>query len=324
MGIGYAVNKLGQTIATIFFVLTFNFFLFRILPGNPFALLFRGPGFSRELLNQLNAQFGLNQPLWLQYIKYLQNTLVGNFGISYVYRAPVLNILIPRLMNTVILLLTATAISVVLGIGMGLVSGWRRGGKVDLAFSTSTLLLYSMPTFWLGLILLFVGVIYFGLPVSGMVSLNGVLVNPFAPASIVDLMRHMVLPCLTLVLGLTGEYVLIMKGSLLDVFTEDYMLTAKAKGISNAKLLRDHAFKNAALPMTTLIAINLGLAVGGAIQTETIFTWPGIGLLTYQALLTRDYPVLQGCFLVVAIATILMNFLADLLYGYLDPRIRTG
>jgi peptide/nickel transport system permease protein len=324
MGIEYAVKKLGQTIATIFFVLTFNFFLFRILPGNPFALLFRGPGFSRELLNQLNSQFGLNQPLWLQYVKYLQNTLVGNLGISYVYRTPVLNILIPRLWNTVILLLTATAISVVLGIGIGLIAGWRRGGKIDLSLSTSTLLLYSMPTFWLGLILLFVGVIYFGLPVSGMVSLNGVLVNPFAPASIVDLLRHMVLPCLTLVLGLTGEYVLIMKGSLLDVFTEDYMLTARAKGISNSKLLRDHAFKNAALPMTTLIAINVGLAVGGAIQTETIFTWPGIGLLTYQALLTRDYPVLQGCFLVLAIAVILMNFLADLLYGYLDPRIRTG
>ncbi len=324
MGIEYAVKKLGQSIATIFFVLTFNFFLFRILPGNPFALLFRGPGFSRELVNQLNSQFGLDQPLWLQYVKYLENTLVGNLGISYTYRSPVLDILIPRLMNTVILLLTATVISVALGIGMGLIAGWRRGGKIDLAFSTSTLLLYSMPTFWLGLILLFVGVIYFGLPVSGMVSLNGELANPLAPASIVDLLRHMVLPCLTLVLGLTGEYVLIMKGSLLDVFTEDYMLTAKAKGISNAKLLRDHAFKNAALPMTTLIAINLGLAVGGAIQTETIFTWPGIGLLTYQALLTRDYPVLQGCFLVVAVAVILMNFLADLLYGYLDPRIRTA
>jgi len=324
MGIGYAVNKLIQTIATIFFVLTFNFLLFRILPGNPFALLFRGPGFSRALVNQLNAQFGLDQPLWLQYLKYLQNTLIGNFGISYTYRVPVLSILVPRLLNTVILLLTATAISLVVGIAMGLVSAWRRGGKTDFAFSTSTLLLYSMPTFWLGLILLFVGVIYFGLPVSGMISLNGELTNPFALSSIVDLSRHMVLPCLTLVLGLTGEYVLIMKGALLDVFTEDYMLTAKAKGISNSKLLRDHALRNAALPMTTLIAINIGLAVGGAIQTETIFSWPGIGLLTYQALLTRDYPVLQGCFLVVAIAVILMNFLADLLYGYLDPRIRTG
>ncbi len=324
MEIGYAVKKLGQTIATIFFVLTFNFCLFRILPGDPFVLLFRGPGFSRELVNQLNAQFGLNQPLWVQYVKYLQNTLVGNFGISYTYRTSVLSILIPRLMNTVILLLAASVISVVVGIGLGLVSAWRRGGRVDLVFSTSTLLLYSMPTFWLGLILLFVGVIYFELPVSGMYSLTGALVNPFAPASIVDLLRHMVLPCLTLVLGLTGEYVLIMKGSLLDVFTEDYMLTAKAKGISNAKLLRDHALKNAALPMTTLIAINLGLSVGGAIQTETIFSWPGIGLLTYQALLTRDYPVLQGCFLIVAIAVILMNLLADLLYGYLDPRIRTG
>ena len=165
---------------------------------------------------------------------------------------------------------------------------------------------------------------YLGLPVSGMLSLGGGPANPFAFSSLVDLLRHMALPCLTLVLGLTGEYVLVMKGSLLDVFTEDYMLTARAKGISTAKMLRDHAFRNAALPMTTLVAINIGLAVGGAIQTETVFSWPGIGLLTYQALLTRDYPMLQGCFLVVAIVVILMNFLADVLYGYLDPRIRTG
>jgi len=318
----YVVKKVAQTLATIFFVLTFNFFLFRILPGNPFALLFRGPGFSREAVNLLNAQFGLDQPVWVQYIRYLENTAKGNLGLSYTTRAPVANMLFPRLMNSLVLLLTANVISIVIGIVLGIVSAWRRGGRTDLTLSASTLLLYSMPTFWLGLVLLFAGVVYFGLPVAGMTTLGANLTNWFDYVG--DLLRHMVLPGLTLVLGLVGQYVLVMKGALLDVFTEDYMITARAKGISTQKLLWNHAMRNATLPIITLIAINLGLTVGGAIQTETVFSWPGIGLLTYQALLQRDYPMLQGCFLVIAIAVILANFVADLTYGYLDPRVRTG
>jgi peptide/nickel transport system permease protein len=321
MEIGYPIKKLAQTLGTIFFVLTFNFFLFRILPGNPFALLFRGPGFSRKTVNALNEQFGLDQPLWVQYFRYLANTATGNLAISYTYRVPVADLLIPRLLNSLVLLLTASFISIIIGVGIGIVSAWRRGGKVDVAFSTSTLLLYSMPTFWLGLVLLIIGVVRLGLPVAGMTTLGADLSNWWIYSN--DLLRHMILPELTLVLGLVGQYVLVMKGALLDVFTEDYMITARAKGISTSRLLWDHALRNAALPMITLVAINLGLTVGGAIQTETVFSWPGIGFLTYQALLSRDYPLLQGCFLVIAIAVIFANLAADLTYGYLDPRVRT-
>jgi peptide/nickel transport system permease protein len=199
-----------------------------------------------------------------------------------------------------------------------MLAAWRRGSKFDVSASGVTLVLYSMPTFWLGLVLMFVGVIYFALPVAGMMSFTGVS-GPFGQFQ--DLARHMILPLLTLVLGLTGQYVLVMKGALLDVFTEDFMITARAKGISNRKLLWDHGFRNAVLPMIALVALNLGLSIGGAVQTETVFSWPGMGLLIYRAILARDYPVLQGGFLVVTVTVIFANFVADMLYPLLDPRV---
>ena len=317
--VGYFVKKLVGLSLTIFVVLTFNFYLFRIAPGNPFTLLFRGAGLSAEAMRQLNAQFGLDQPLWVQYVIYLRNTVVGNLGFSYQTRAPVLDLIIPSLVNTAILLSAASVVSIVAGILIGMVAAWRRGSKVDVSASAATLVLYSMPTFWLGLVLMFVGVIYFRLPVAGMMSFTGV--GSDALSRFQDLMRHMFLPLLTLVLGLTGQYVLVMKGALLDIFTEDFMITARAKGISNRKLLIDHGLRNAILPMLTLVALNLGMSIGGAVQTETVFSWPGMGLLIYRAILSRDYPVLQGAFLIVTVAVVLANFVADILYPLFDPRV---
>ena len=316
--VGYIVRKLSGLIVTTFFVLTFNFYLFRVLPGNPFRLLFRGAGLSADAVRSLNAQFGLDEPLWVQYIIYLKNTVSGNFGLSFQTRAPVIDLIVPALINTAILLSAASVISVVAGILIGMLAAWRRGSKFDVSASATTLVLYSMPTFWLGLVLMFVGVIYFALPVAGMRSFTGIS-GTFGQLQ--DLARHMVLPLLTLVLGLTGQYVLVMKGALLDVFTEDFMVTARAKGISNRKLLWDHGFRNAVLPMVALVALNLGLSIGGAVQTETVFSWPGMGLLIYRAILARDYPVLQGAFLVVTVTVIVANFVADMLYPLLDPRV---
>jgi len=319
VNIGYTVRKLVGLILTIFLVLTFNFYLFRIVPGNPFELLFRGAGLSANAMQSLDAQFGLNRPIWIQYLLYMRNTLGGNLGLSFQTRAPVTELLLPALINTAILLSAASVISIMLGIAIGMLAAWRRGSAFDFTVSAVTLVLYSMPTFWLGLVLLVGGVIYFGLPVAGMQSFSGV--SPGLFGQTMDLARHMVLPLLTLVLGLAGQYVLVMKGALLDVFTEDFMITARAKGISNRKLLWDHGFKNAVLPMVALVALNLGLSIGGAVQTETIFSWPGMGLLIYRAILTRDYPVLQGSFLVVTVAVVVANFVADMLYPFLDPRV---
>jgi peptide/nickel transport system permease protein len=318
VNVSYIARKLASLIITTFLVLTFNFYLFRVLPGNPFSLLFRSAGLSADAVRSLSAQFGLDQPLWVQYVIYLRNTLSGNFGLSFQTRSPVIDMIVPALINTAILLSAASVISIVAGILIGILAAWRRGSKFDVSASAATLVLYSMPTFWLGLVLLFVGVIYLALPVAGMQSFSGV---SGAFGHLQDLIRHMVLPLLTLVLGLTGQYVLVMKGALLDVFTEDFMITARAKGISNRKLLWDHGFRNAVLPMVALMALNLGLSIGGAVQTETVFSWPGMGLLIYRAVLARDYPVLQGAFLVVTVTVIIANFIADMLYPFLDPRV---
>ncbi|HUK49738.1 MAG TPA: ABC transporter permease [Terriglobales bacterium] len=314
----YFARKIIGLLITVFLVLSFNFYLFRILPGNPFTLLFRGSGLSAEAMHNLNVQFGLDKPIWYQYIVYLKNTAAGNLGISYQTRAPVADLVSFALVNTLILLSAASVVSIVAGILIGVVAAWKRGSKLDVSASALMLVLYSMPTFWLGLILLFAGVIYLHLPVSGMTSITG---DTGAFSQLIDLLGHMILPLTTLVLGLTGQYVLVMKSALLDVFTEDYMVTARAKGISNKRLLWKHGFRNAVLPMMTLVSLNLGLSIGGAIQTETIFSWPGMGLLIYHAILARDYPVLQGAFLVVTIAVIFANFMADLLFPLLDPRV---
>ena len=319
VNIAYVTRKVTGLLITVFLVLTFNFYLFRVLPGNPVTLLFRGVGLSAEQIRELTSQFGLDQPLWVQYSAYIRNTLSGNLGISFQSRAPVLSLVLPSLVNTVILLSVASFLSIGAGIFIGIVSAWRRGSKIDVTASATTLVLYSMPTFWLGLVLLFIGVIYLHLPVGGMMTISFVTIG--ALTQLADLTRHMILPLMTLVLGLTGQYVLVMKGALLDVFTEDYMVTARAKGISDSKLLWDHGFRNAVLPMMALVALNLGLSIGGAVQTETVFSWPGMGLLIYRAILARDYPVLQGAFLVVTVAVILTNFVADMLYPLLDPRV---
>jgi peptide/nickel transport system permease protein len=320
VSLAYFAKKIMGLVFTIFLVLSFNFYLFRILPGNPFTLLFRGAGLSSQAMHDLNVQFGLDKPIWYQYVVYLRNTVVGNLGISYQTRAPVSSLVAFGLVNTLILLSVASVISFFVGIFIGIVAAWKRGSKVDVSASATMLVLYSMPTFWLGIILLFAGVIYLHLPVSGMTTILG---QTGALPQFIDLLRHMVLPLLTLVLGLTGQYVLVMKSALLDVFTEDYMITARAKGISNRKLLWDHGFRNAILPMMTLVSLNLGLSIGGAIQTETIFSWPGMGLLIYRSILARDYPVMQGAFLVVTIAVILANFVTDMLYPLLDPRVNS-
>lgn len=319
MNAEYFARKLVGLGVTVFLVLTFNFYLFRVLPGNPFALLFRGAGLSANAVQSLNSQFGLDKPLWVQYTLYLKNTIAGNFGLSFETRAPVVDLIVPALINTAILLSVASVISIVAGILIGMLAAWHRGSGFDVGASAATLVLYSMPTFWLGLVLMVIGVLYFSLPVAGMKSFTGV--SPGTLGEFVDLMRHMILPLLTLVLGLIGQYVLVMKGALLDVFTEDFMITARAKGISNRKLLWDHGFRNAVLPMVALVALNLGQSIGGAVQTETVFSWPGMGLLIYRAILARDYPVLQGAFLIVTVTVIVANFIADILYPMLDPRV---
>jgi peptide/nickel transport system permease protein len=319
---GYVLRKLGQTVLTIFVVLVFNFFLFRIMPGNPVRILIRNPKISAEALQRITEQFGLNQSKFVQFGYYLRDLFTGDLGHSFVYRKPVLDVIMEKLPPTLLLTGTATILSIIIGVILGVIFAWKRGSKLDVAGLSLSLVLYSMPSFWVGILMVMLFAVYWPIfPIGGM-SVPGTYYATIW-SQLGSLLRHMLLPTVTFALILIGEYVLIMRNSLLEVMSEDYMLTARAKGVSNRNLLRRHALPNAMLPMVTLIAMNLGFIVGGAIQVETVFSWPGLGRLMYTALMGRDYPLLQGIFLFVTVCVVGANFCADLLYRYLDPRVKS-
>lgn len=232
-----------------------------------------------------------------------------------------IDIIAQRILPTLLLVGVATVVAIVGGVLIGINSARRRGTKADVASLSFSLLTYAMPTFWLGIVLIaFFSVYLMWFPVSGMIT--SAANYPSYWANIVDVARHLFLPALTLSLVLLGQYVLIMRNSLLDVLTEDYIETARAKGFSEKWIVRRHALPNAMLPMVTIISMNLGFVIAGSIEIETVFSWPGLGRLMYQALMGRDYPLLQGIFLFVSIAVILANLCADILYSYLDPRVQ--
>jgi len=313
----YVAKRIGHSLITLWLILTLNFFLFRMLPGDPIRLLFADPRVPIETLDVLKAQYGLEGSLLQQYGLYLVNILQGELGTSFVYNTPVSEILAERLINTVFLLFPALILSILLGCGLGIIAAIRSGRTADFICLSLSQLLWATPAFWLGLLfMIFAGSF---LPLSGMVT-AGISFDSWW-AKTMDIGRHMAMPLITLSLVTLGQYAIVMRNSLIDVLTEDYMLVAKAKGFSKTRQLFSHAMPNAVLPVMTLAAMNLGLLIGGAIQTETVFTWPGVGRLVFEALLRRDYPVLQGAFLVISICALIANLLADLLYKQIDPRL---
>jgi peptide/nickel transport system permease protein len=334
--LGYIFNKMGFALLTLIIVIVFNFFLFRVLPGDPVRLLFRNPRLSGDVQETLRVQFGLDKPVWLnterlaagdlgglfdtQFSAYIANLLQGNLGFSFTDRTPVAELLGERVGQTVLLVLTGEAVAIVLGVLVGMVAAWRRGTRLDLLALIIGLFTWALPTFFLGIILLILarGI----LPTGGMVTPG--LYEQGTLDYWLDVGRHMILPALTLAIVTFSNYLLIMRSSVVEVLAEDYILTAKAKGLSTFRILRDHAFKNAILPMVTIIALSLGFVVGGAIQIETVFSWPGVGRLVFESVAKQDYPVLQGAFLLLAVSVILANLVADILYTLLDPRIKTA
>ncbi|MCB2093809.1 MAG: ABC transporter permease [Rhodobacteraceae bacterium] len=313
----YVWKRVGFALLTVYVSLTFNFLLFRVLPGSPVSRISRVPNASSELKDALIAQFGLDKSLGEQYLLYLQQTLHGNLGISYANRQPVIDNLVVAFSNTIPMVMTGTVLALVIGIVLGVASAVRRGGYIDHLGTNIAVLFYAFPTQFLGMMIL----IFFAgtLPSAGMS-------DPFAIGgsgweNLVDRIRHMILPVLTLVLTLFAENVLIVRSAMLETLGEDYILTARAKGVSRRRLIRAHALPNALLPIVTLVAMSLGTIVTGAILIEVIFSWPGIGRTLYMAVLKRDYPMLQGGFLAITIVVIAFNLVADLIYFKLDPRI---
>ena len=321
MRLPYLVRKVLQLVALLFTVIVFNFVLFRVLPGDPIRLYARSGRLTPDVVDQLRAVFGLDKPLWQQFLIYLNGLVHGDLGFSYTYRQPVAQIVGARLVNTFVLLTAATIIVAALGIVLGVWAASRRGSKADSSIVISSLVTWSMPTFWTGMLLLFAfGVWFHVLPTTGISTPLATYPSSLGPA--IDVGRHLVLPTITLVLVDIGQFVLITRSSLVDVLTEDFVTTAKAKGMSRRRVVWGHAVRNGMLPVVTTTALYVGIVVGGAIQVETVFSWPGMGELTYEAVLRRDYPVLEACFLLFAVTVIVANFLADLLYRVLDPRVK--
>jgi peptide/nickel transport system permease protein len=334
----YLLGRIVWAFLTILFVLVLNFFIFRILPGDPARAGIRDPRLTQEAQENIRIRFGLDKPvincflslnppragdcfvnpMETQFFIYLGNLLTGELGISYHYNRPVADLLSANLYNTLLLIGAGQILAIILGMTLGVISAWKSRTAIDYISLLFSLLAWSLPTFWLGIILLFWGSREFGLPVGGKGTIG---LDADLWGQISDLLRHMFLPTLTYTIVFLGEYMLIMRSTLLDVLSQDYILTAKAKGLSNFQILKDHALQNAMLPMVTLIALNLGFTVAGAIQIESVFSWPGLGGLIYESVVRRDYPMLQGAFLLIAVAVILANLIADLTYSMLDPRV---
>jgi peptide/nickel transport system permease protein len=336
----FLFRKIGWAFSTILFVLVLNFFLFRVLPGDPARAGVHDPRLKKDAIEALRIRFGLDKPvincfdslnpikvgdcginpLETQFFIYLRNLTQGDMGISFHTNRPVFDILKERLWNTILLIGAGQILSIIVGVIFGIFAAWKARTAIDYGALITGLLAWSLPTFWLGIILLFWGSNN-GFPIGGKAT-PGIGSYPFL-YQLGDIARHMILPTLTYTIVSLGEYLLLMRSSLLDVLAEDYILTAKAKGLSTFQILKDHALKNAMLPIVTIIAINLGFTVAGAIQIETVFSWPGLGGAIFESVGRRDFPVLQGAFLLIAISVIIANLIADLTYSFLDPRIQS-
>jgi peptide/nickel transport system permease protein len=318
----FVTLKVLGALATLAFVVVFNFFLFRVVEGDPVANLFRGRNLTQEQRQELRQQFGLDGSKLEQFSAYVKQTLQLNLGRSYTSNEPVASEIWSRAWPTIALVGISTLLSTIFGVLIGIAAAWKRGSPTDYGSTGFTMATYAMPDFWLGMLLLVTLAVSLGLfPVGGMTDPGS---DATGIARLLDQAHHMFLPALTLTVAYLGEYAIVMRSSLLDTMREDYLTLARAKGLRDAMVRNRHAVPNAILPVVTLIAINFGFVLSGAIAVETIYSWPGLGRLTYDALNGPDLPLLQGLFLVFSAAVIFFNLVADLLYAYLDPRVRTG
>ncbi|WEH12855.1 ABC transporter permease [Streptomyces sp. VNUA24] len=315
--LGHLAARTAVAATTLFAVLTFNFFLFRAA-GDPKNDLLR-KNITAEARRRLIHERGLDQDLFTQFVAYLKQLFHGDLGTSFRTGHTVSHDLLQALPNTLILVGVANLLAALAGIWLGVVAAARRHTRTDTAVTQGSLLFYSMPEYWLGMTLIGVFAVGLGLFPTGQRSDPGATFTTLG--HVVDVAEHAVLPVLSLTLGLLGMYAVVMRASLSEVLDEDFVRTARAIGMVPRRVIR-HATRNAVLPVMTLATLNLGFVVAGAVTVEAIFSWPGLGDLTYQAIQAKDYPVMQGVFLVIALVVIVLNLLTDLAYPLLDPRVR--
>jgi len=315
-------QKAIYLVLTLFAIITINFILFHMLPGDPSTVLLPGRA-PKEAIEQLRIELGLDKPWYVQYYIYLKSVLKMDLGDSWYWKGSVIDTIAPRLMQTLVLVGFSTGIAAILGIYLGIQSAAKRGRSYDVIATGTGLFFYSMPAYWLGMILLLIFAVQGSLswfPLRGSSDIS--LINPSLAEALIDRLRHLFLPALTFVLITFAGFLLVMRSSLIDVLTDDYIVTARAKGLTEQHVVRDHAVPNAMLPTVANTAMYVGYIVTGAIQIEIVFSWNGVGRLVWDSLQKRDFPVMQGIFLILGTAILLANFVADIVSLYIDPRVR--
>jgi len=323
----YIIKRTLYSIALVFLVITLNFVIFMLMPGGPIARL-ANPSRLRDP-EQIEAQlryFGLLDPPLVRYVKYVQNMLTFQFGYSYYSGALIVNEIGTRLSITFTLVITAEVVSIIIGLVLGVIASYKRGRIFDIFSSLVSLITTSLPVFWVGMVLLLIfSYTLHWFPGAHSFPQDWVLPGQWPSNFLVELsirLRHLILPATALVVITAGFYLLLARASMMEVMGEDYLVTARAKGLSTRKVLFKHAFKNASLPLITQIAISFGFMLSGATLTETVFSYPGLGYWIWQSIEYTDFPALQAIFFLIALCVIIANFIADITYGIIDPRIK--
>jgi peptide/nickel transport system permease protein len=319
MRLRFVIGKVLGALSTLVFVVVVNFFLFRVVNDDPVESMFRGRNLSAEQKDRLRQQFNLDGSKLEQFWAYMRELVQGNLGISLQSRRPVTTEIGEALWPTIALVGTATTLSMVIGVMIGIRAGWRRRSAFDVGSTTFSMFTYSVPDFWLAMLALGLFSVQLGIFPTGGLQDAGTTATGLS--LLFDQLHHMALPCLVLAIAYVGEYAIVMRSSMLDTVREDYLQLARAKGLRDVEVRRRHAVPNAVLPVVSLSALNFGFVLSGSIAVESIFSWPGLGQATLEAIRGPDFPMLQGLFLLFSAAVILANLAVDLLYGYLDPRV---
>lgn len=315
----YVLQRVLQAVPSVIAVVTIGFILVNLAPGDPTTFLLGDSG-DAELAAQVRARLGLDAPLHVRYGTYIGGVLQGQLGRSYTFSRPVSELIFSRLPATLLLFGTQFVIATVLGVAAGAYAAYHKGSLLDRLVIASSVVWYAIPVFWSGQLLLIFFALRLGwLPSHGMRSL---VPEPGLWNTIVDYARHLFLPALTLALLNMALIARMARASMIEMLHEDFILTAHAKGLADSRVVIRHALRNALLPVVTVLGLALGRMMSGSVLVETVFSWPGLGRLMYDSILVRDYPVVLGLFLVISVMVIIANLLTDLLYGYLDPRVR--
>jgi peptide/nickel transport system permease protein len=311
----YLVRRSIVAFGLILLVAVINFVIIHLAPGGPSHLLANSPRITPQEREQILASLGLSAPIYVQFLAYVEGLFTGNWGLSYYYLEPAYQVIAQRVPATLILMVPSLIITIIIGILLGILAARKPFSIFDRSLSTFSFFFYAMPAFWLGFILLTLFALDFRIfPASGITSaVDG--------GSILDIAKHLFLPMMSLVLVNLANFSMVMRTSLVDVLDQNYITTARGKGLPERTIFFRHALRNALLPTVTMTGLYVAFLLTGAIVTETVFTWPGLGLLTYDSIINSDYPVVLSLFFIFAVMIIVVNLLTDVVYGFLDPRI---